>query len=924
MHDPRETLRAAAAALEAFDLPLAQSLLAAARAARPEDPELHAAWVALCVEHLGDDAGALDAPTPRAVTPTARAHLLLAAARSRRLDDGRVWQRGLSPLQHPEVWAAWIDALRLARALDEAEAVAARARRPPVHPALRASLAALDDALRPARQRAAEEARAAREETQRRRADTLRELLHEGRWEAVGAALLDDPPAEGPLAAAWRALREEVARQRDEATRAAARRRVEEVTRALAEGANRRALRAFAALIEPERAEVDPASLPPGLLALLADSRVREVEAIDAALALRDAAQHPDPLPLLRPHEAALRRVPEGRAALEAAERRAPRAPAAEVTASAPPALRVVETLAAQGHWLSAWRLAAREGRDDRAAALRARAVAAHALRWETEADGDPEEAHAELLRDDALVAHPTDEDHALTLAFEGATLTTRRVDLRAGRVVARAHAGLAAPFAPRVFRWDGALLGAASRDAVLSVDVDDGGLCALWPAPPTELLAPSLRPCGDADFAWVHGRGDQGEGVVEVWDLARGERVRRFACDDLVDVQGAAEVLTRDARGLQLRDAHGAVLAGRPFAPAGALLDAVPLPGEHGVLATLRERIAPNDDDRRHARPPTFRLLLVRLAVAAREVTALPLRPCARDDTAALALHPLTRLVWVRLAPRDLPGELVSVRSENLRFISRRPVAAGVALRATARGPLLSFVSTATASWQTDLRADPMGAGAEVPSAVHQPAFARALPCAPAADEAAWRAHGPAVTAARRGGGGVLAIPRAPSAALALHLVLAEAGLTAEADAVLDEARRRAPTHAALRLAAADRAWREGDAQRVRALLEGAELVGLGDTAAHARHLLGLARLEEGAEEGADAAWAEGEAAVMPRAVCALRGARDVLRAARGALAGETACVLAAALRGDDPAASRAARASAAGYSSPGISRDG
>jgi hypothetical protein len=313
----------------------------------------------------------------------------------------------------------------------------------------------------------------------------------------------------------------------------------------------------------------------------------------------------------------------------------------------------VVESLAAQGYWLAAWRLAAREGHDDRAAALRARAVSAHALRWEAGTDGPPEEAHAELLRDDALVAHPIDEDHALTLSFEGATATTRRVDLRGGRVIARAHAGLAAPFVPRAFRWDGALLGAASRDAVLSVDVDDGGLRALWPAPPTELLAPSPRPCGDADFAWVHGRGEQGEGVVEVWDLARVERVRRFECDDLVDVQGAAECLTRDARGLQLRDAHGVVLAGRPFAPAGTLLDAVPLPGEHGVLATFRERIAPSNDDRRYARPPTFRLLLVRLAVAAREVTALPLRSCARDDTAALALHPLTRLVWVRLGPR-------------------------------------------------------------------------------------------------------------------------------------------------------------------------------------------------------------------------------------------------------------------------------
>jgi hypothetical protein len=61
-----------------------------------------------------------------------------------------------------------------------------------------------------------------------------------------------------------------------------------------------------------------------------------------------------------------------------------------------------------------------------------------------------------------------------------------------------------------------------------------------------------------------------------------------------------------------------------------------------------------------------------------------------------------------------------------------------------------------------------------------------------------------------------------------------------------------------------------------------------------------------------------------MPREVCALRGARDVLRASRGALLGETASVLAAALRGDDPAASRAARASATGPSAPGISRDG
>lgn len=916
MHDPRETLQAAAAALDAFDLPLAQSLLAGARAVRPEDPELHAAWVSLCVEHLGDDAGALDAPAPRAVTPAARAGLLLAAARSGRLEDGRAWQRGLSPLEHPEAWAAWLDALRVAGSLDEAASVAAGIRRAPVHAALRPALAALDDALRPARQRAAEDARSAREAALQRRADALRELLHEGRWEAAAAAMRDDPPGEGPLVAVWRSLQQEVARQRDEAARVASRRRVEEVQRGLSEGATRRALRAFAALVDAERAEVSPAALPPALLALLADSRVREVEAIDAALALREAAQHPDPLPLLRPHEAALRRVPEGRAALEAAERRSARAPAVEPATGPSPTLRVVETLAAQGHWLAAWRLAAREGHDDRAVALRARAVAAHALRWERDARGGLDEVHVDLLRRAPIIAHPVHEDHAMTLSFEGATLTTRRIDLREPREITRVHAGLAAPFAPRVFRWDGAVLGAASDDRVLSVDVDDGALRACWPVPPTELLAPRARPCGDPDFAWLHGRDAAGEGVVEVWDLARCERVRRFACDDVIDVQGVAASVTRDARGLQLRDAHGAVLAGRAFVGEGTLLDAVPLPGEPGALVAFRQRLPQTDDDRRRARAPAFRLLLLRLAVAARELTAITLRDCARDDTAALALHPLTRLVWARLGPRDLPGQLLSLRAENLRKIHQRAVDAGVALHATARAPLLSFVGTTHVAWQTDLRANPRGASAAVPVAVHQPAFARRLPCAPSADEVAWRAHGPLVDALRRDARADLSMAtRAPASALSLHQVLVAAGMLPWADAVLSEARRRFPTHAGLRLAAADRAWREGDADAVQDLLEGVELVGLGDAFAHARHLLGLARLTRGDEDGALAAWAEGESAPYPRVACALAGARAVVLAGRGALHGETGCVLAEALRGGE-AAARAAQAEALGAS--------
>jgi hypothetical protein len=916
---PRETLRAAAAALDEFDLARAQALLDEARAAHPADPDVHAAWVALRVEHLGDDAAALDAPAPRAVSATTRAQLLLAAARSRRLDDGRRWQQGLAPHEHPDAWAAWIDALRGAGALDEAAATAAPLRRHPLPGPLRRALERLDEERRPQRERAQEAARRAREEALRRQVDALREMLHEGRWEAAEAALRDDPPSDAALASAWAALRDEAQRQRGEASRAASARRVEEVTHALHEAVHRRSLRAFAALSDEERARVDPTLLPPGLLALLGDARVREVEAIDAALALRDAAEHADPLPRLRPHEAALRRVPEGRAALDAAERRAHRAAAPEVSLDEPPpSLRVVETLAAQGHWLAAWRLAAREGHDERAAALRPRAVAAHALRWEAEVDGPPEEAHAELLRARAFMAHPANEDHAMTLSFEGATLTTRRVDLRRGRVLSRAHAGLAEPFVPRGFRWDGAVLGAASDRAVLSVDVDDGALRALWSVPPTELLAPTPRPCGDPDFAWVLGRGDAGEGVVEVWDLARRERVRRFDCDDVVDVQGAAECVTRDARGMQLRDAHGVVLAGRPFALSGALLDAVPLPGEHGALAIFRQRVAQTDEDRRRARPPTFRLLLLRLSVTGGEVTALALRDCARDDTAALSLHPLTRLAWVRLGPRDLPGELLSVRAENLRQISRRPVAAGVALRATGRGPLLSFVSTTGLGWQTDLRFDPPDAHGGIPVAVHQPGFARELPCAPAPDEAAWRAHGPSAASLRRGARPDLtAATKTPATALSLHQVLVAAGFGAEADGVLREARRRFPSHAALRLAAADRAWTGGDAAGVGALLEGAELLGLGDAAAHAWHLLGLARLSLGDESGADAAWAEGESASMPRVACALPGARAVLRAGRGELRGATDCVLAEALRGDGEAAARAAQADAAGATS-------
>ncbi|MEZ4392828.1 MAG: hypothetical protein R3A48_17210 [Polyangiales bacterium] len=922
--DPREELDAAAAAVAGYDLPRARELLDALRASRPDDADVFDAWVALLVDHLGDDRGALDATPPGDPRASTRARLVTAGARAGRLDDARRWVDGLDPARHGEAWARWLDALLRAGALDEASrgAQAIRGRRA-LGGELSAALHRVDEALRPERERAREAERARRAERERGRVEAARARLDEGRWEAALAVLAEADEADEDAA---RELRDAQTRralaQREDALREASAARVAAVERALGEGADRDALRALASLAPEERARVRESLVPQGFLSILGDPRTRESEAVDAALALREASRARDPaavLALLRPHASALRRVPEGREALEAAESAHALASAHRVEAPDDPlraARAEVESLAARGEPLAAWRRAEREGLLDEARAHARAAARRYAISWEPDASGPPEEAHAELLRADALVAHPVDADAAVSVSTEGRAVTWRRVDLRSGRVTARARAWLDDEFTARASRWDGSHLSLASERAVLSVDAREGTLRAYWRAPTAGLLAEAPRACGDPDFAWVTGRDARGQGAVAVIDLARGERVSRFAAATVIDVEGSAEALCHDPSGrlLQLRDAHGVVLASCAFEREGELLAACPSPEGRGVLATFRERHPQTAASRRRALPPTFSLAVVHLRVGSREAATLTLRSCARDDVAAVARARSEGSAWVRLGPADLPGELISLRASDLRVRSRRAVSAGVALRATGAGAMLASVSTRRCLWQPDPSRDPVGPGDDVPLAAHQPSFAWALPCAPRADDLAWAAHAPAVSALVEGRRGefddaVRALRRSPPGLLGMHRVLAECGRVDDAAALLRLARAAHPEHAGLRLEHAGRRWAAGDAAGVREALEGAELLGLGEDLAHARHLLGLARLVEGDEAGAAEAWREGRDAPLLRPACALSGALAVL-AGRG---GE-GCLLADALSGASSAAMRAVLATAAG----------
>lgn len=927
-NDLRDELAAAAAALDDYDYPLARSRLGALRQAHPEDAEVFDAWVTLLVDHLGDDAGALDASPPRAaVRDATRARLVTAAARASRTDLARKWIAELDPEHHGDAWTRWLDALLAAGDLAAAahESRAVRAKRA-LSGALSEALARVDAALRPERERAREEALARRAHETRGAIAALTASLDEGRWERALLALSSLDDTDPSMGDELDALRARALGQRDEAMRESSARRVEAVERALAQRVDRESLRALASLREDERLSVSGSLVPQGFIALLGEARVREADAIDATLALREASRQADPAVVtatLRRHAATLRRIDAGRAALDVAEDALARAPQARVAAEADPtsSLRAeIESIAAQGFTLAAWRRAEREGLDDLARTLAASATRRYALTWEREIAGPPEEAHAELLRGDAAVAYPGGVDAAMSVSVSGRTVTTRRFDLRTGAVSLRARAWLDDDFVATSSRWDGDHLALASRDAVLSVDTREGALRAYSKVPSAGALAESTLACGDPDFAWVTGRDARGAPTTSVIDLARGGRVSRFACGDIVPVDGSTEMLCLDAGegALRLRDAHGVVIATAGFARDGELLAACRSPLGRGVFATFRERHPQTAHDRRRAIPPSYSLVLIHLRAGTREPQTLTLRSCARDDVAAVSASPASGVVWVRLGPRDLQGELVCIDAERMRVRSRRALAAGVSLGVTGTGAFLAFVSTRRCGWQHDPTIDPPGAGLDPPLAAHQPSLSFGLPCAPIADELAWRAHAPAVSALIDGrraewDEACASLRRAPASLLGMHRVLIACRRERDADAALAAARRAHPQHAGLRVEAAGRAWARGDAAGVRALLEGAELLGLGDELAHARHLLGLARLAEGDERGAEEAWREGLDAPIVRPSCALAGCVEVIGAtARGGA--PSSYVIVEALAGTSRAAALAVEALSAG----------
>lgn len=922
-------LREADEALGAYDIERASRALEAARAHAPRDLGVLAAWVAHLTDRLADDARALDAASgfaPAAMDEETRARLAAAASRLGRVDDARRWIAEVPVARATDAHAAWLDALTAIGRIDEGAEVA-RALRTQVarSPAALAALTRFDaesEALR-RRARAQEGTRVAQREADA--LDAARGLIEEGRWAGALAALMAaGEPETHALRAAWRALVADCVARREREALAATDARVAAVEAQLAAGVDATSLRAFAALDAQERARVRSGLAPDALDALLRDGRTRVAEAVDATLALREAAGASDAAAaaLLRRHAAALRRVPAGRAALDAAES-AVRAERAALQSDRDDgrirteALRAeVDALAARGDELAAW-WRAREAPElgETAAALRARVEAAAQTFREEEADGPEEEFLGELLRGDALIARPTATE-VRALSMDAGVLTARAFDLRTHRVTARVTARAGVAFEARAARWDRRWHALASPDALVSVDARDGALRARWRIGATGLLGAAARPCADPDFVWVIGRDASGEEVARVLDLARGDDVRGFAIAGAVDLAGGEDVVTheRATRQLQLRDAHGVVVATCPFDRSGELLSAVRTAAPRGAVVLFRERHAQSAEDRRRSRPPRFSFALLRIQAGSRAVAVTPLRDALRDETGVVAADLARGLAWVRLAPDDLPGELLTVRLDDLSVRARRGVSAGVALRplGDAEGARLEFLCARSFSWTDNLWADPPGA-TEVPLARFQPSVSRILPCAPGPTEDAWRAHAPTLMEISRGEAGALdeALARhrrSPAALLGLVRALVACGLTDAAAEALRRARALHPGHGPLRLQAADQAWAIGRADLVREALEGAELLGVGAEFAHAKHLLGLARLAEGDEVGADAAWREGADAPIARPECALGASRTALAARAGALV-DSSCVTAVALSGGSSAALRASR---------------
>lgn len=921
-------LRAADAAAAAYDLDEATRLLDVAMRRAPEDPAARAAWIAHRTDRLGDDAGALAGAGALPVMrfdPASRARLAAAAARLGRVDEARRWIAHVDAAQAPDAHAAVLHALLAEGRLAEAAEVARGVRgHGPRSPAVLTALQRYDDAEAEAG-RARREG-AMREEVRRVRAvlAASRDALEAGRWEGALASLMaHGEPDDAALRGEWRALVDACVARRDADSAADAEARVASVAQRLRAAVDASALRAYAALPASERARVGGGQATEFLDALLDEGRARVSEAIEAALALRASRERDDPaaaLAALRPHAVTLRRIPEGRAALEAAEAaaRTRRGDADDDRADPRTAsLRAeVDALCARGETLAAWwRAREAPALAELTARLGEEVEAASDLVRDARVDGTGEELLAELLRPDAVVARPPG-GVMRALSVDDGVVTLRSAELARGGVTARVTADVGIAFEPRSARGDGRFLSLASEDAVVTMDALEGSLRARWRVGSTGLLGGALRPCADPDFAWVLGRDAAGEGSARVLDLARGGVVRGFSCGDAVDLAGGVDVLTHDpsTRQLQLRDAHGVVVATGAFEREGTLLAAVRAERGRGALALFRERHPQTEEDRRRSRPPRFSLVLLRLRAGERGVASLVLRDALRDETGAVASDASRGVAWVRLAPEDLPGELVTVRVGDLAILSRRALRAGVTLRplGDGEGARLEFVSARRFSWSDDLRRDPEVAG-EVPIARFQPSLSRRLPCAPRPSERAWRDHAPTASAILRSDPGALDAAlarhrRAPGALLGLVRVLTACGLADAADAALSRACALHPGNAPLRLALADAAWRSGRVGAVRDALEGMELLGLGEELAHARHLLGLSRLAAGDTAGADAAWREGSEAPIARPSCALLGARAALAAREGASV-DPGCIAAAARSGGFPAALRAIR---------------
>ncbi len=338
---PDSLLRRADEAIASYDYDRARQMLEQALATSGGAPEPAAALVALLVDTLGDDAGALALPSLLSRTalahPDVRGLLGLAEARAGDPEQALAWLRGADDMKAADALAALTVRAAAAGDADHAEAhLSEMRRRAPLHPSLvglSGEITRLRAAVRgPAEAALASLVAAGQEgEAEKKAAEIL------ARWPESEAArrvirAAEDRRRQAQEAADRRARAEEAAHA---AEREAA--RVSQVRARLGDPDPREGMLGWLGLDASQRRRVEA----PGVAELLrwldlTPARAAPGARVDAVLALAEARRrvHADPqsaLDAIEAHEDALERVPEARrlahdAHAELSARRAARA----------------------------------------------------------------------------------------------------------------------------------------------------------------------------------------------------------------------------------------------------------------------------------------------------------------------------------------------------------------------------------------------------------------------------------------------------------------------------------------------------------------------------------------------------------------------------------------------------------------------